>query len=180
MTVGHYTDDSEEVLTPECITHTHVTVTVQGNSRFQLRDICNLFKPKIRGQVIMIYHPLPKHWLHVFLRPWNVDPKKLCEDGSQRIPGPCDCDLIHEHRYNISCKENDPPQRQQEVKASDGLFLRNKNTDNPTFVIHLPENIMNIKLQLRQDGEDEEVWGYDLPSLKAFQKTHTPVDKRTG
>ncbi|XP_036439147.1 uncharacterized protein LOC118816714 [Colossoma macropomum] len=179
MTVGHYTDDSEEVLTPEYMSHTHVKVTVQGNSRFRLKDIWNLFKSKIRGQVIVMYHPRPKHWLHVFLHPWNVDPKKLCEDGGQRIPGPCDCDLIHAHRYNISCKDIENPHRQQRVQASDGLFLRNKNTDNPTFVIRLEENTMNIKLQLIKDSAKTKVWEYDLPSLKDFQKTLPSLDERT-
>ena len=77
LTVAQYTDHSEKVLTPEYLTHTHVMVTVGGNSGFRLKDVWNRFKSKIRGQVILMYHPSPKHWLHVFLRPWNVDPKKV-------------------------------------------------------------------------------------------------------
>ncbi|XP_066517963.1 interferon-induced protein with tetratricopeptide repeats 5 isoform X2 [Hoplias malabaricus] len=75
MIVAQYTDHRWEIMKPESITPLRVCVSVPTTSWFQLKDILNRFKRKIRGQIILMYHPPPKHMLHVYLRPWNVDPK---------------------------------------------------------------------------------------------------------
>ncbi|XP_072525715.1 uncharacterized protein [Salminus brasiliensis] len=180
MTVAHYTDGSVEVLKPEFITHTHVTVRVPGLSWFQLKYLINWFKGKIRGQLILTYYPLPKHWLHVFLRPHNTDLNKLLKNGSKRIDGAFDTNLKHGHRYTLACEDMEQPQRQQKVQGSDGLFLRHIFTDNPTFVIHLEKKTMNINLQLKENGKEKKVWEYALPHLGDFQDRSTSPGGRTN
>ncbi|XP_007253236.3 interferon-induced protein with tetratricopeptide repeats 5 [Astyanax mexicanus] len=177
MTVEHYTEGKVEVLKADYITHTHVSVRVPGLSLFQLKYMLNWFKGKIRGQLILTYYPLPKHRLHVFLRPHNTDLHKLLKKGSIRLEGAFDTNLKHGHRYNLTCEDVEQQERQQKIQDSDGLFLRHIFTDNPTFVIHLERNTMNIKLHLKEKGTDKMVWGYDLPDLREYQDRSTSSDE---
>ncbi|KAI4898946.1 hypothetical protein NFI96_020779, partial [Prochilodus magdalenae] len=149
MTVAHYTESGMGVLQPENITHMHVTVSIPATSRFLSQNTLNFFKNKVRGQIILIYHPPPKHWLHVFLRPGNVDPKL------------------------VNPKERQNKYIQTEVRVTaDGLFLRDKFTDNPTFVIYLDENTVNVAIRLREARSEEKPWKrFDLPSLTHFQRS---------
>jgi len=75
-----YSDQIVDILKPQNITSTHVTVNIPGTSKFLLLKIQNWFKDhwfEIDGQVMLFY--LKKtHELHVFLQPRNVDPREVC------------------------------------------------------------------------------------------------------
>lgn len=76
MSVIHYSDDLVELLKPQNITSTHVTVSIPGTSRFRLTRILNWFKEIIHCHAIPLYLQIP-HKLLVFLQRCNVDPRKV-------------------------------------------------------------------------------------------------------
>lgn len=80
MSVVHYSDQIVDVLKPQNITRTHVTVSIPGTSTFFISKIQNWFTShwsKTHGQV-MLFYLKETHRLHVFLQPRNVDPREVC------------------------------------------------------------------------------------------------------
>lgn len=77
MSAVRYSNQIIDVLKPQNITSTHVTVSVPGTSKFLLLKTQNWFTSKICGQV-MLFYIKKVHRLHVFLQPRNVDPREVC------------------------------------------------------------------------------------------------------
>lgn len=79
MSVIHYSNQIVDILKPQNITSTHVTVSIKGTSKFFISKKENWFTghwSKMLGQV-MLFYLQPAHRLHVFLQPRSVDPREV-------------------------------------------------------------------------------------------------------
>ncbi|XP_073696102.1 interferon-induced protein with tetratricopeptide repeats 5-like [Garra rufa] len=79
MSVTHYLNQMVDILKPQNITSTHITVSITGTSKFFISKKENWFAghwSKTNGQV-MLFYLQPAHRLHVFLQPRSVDPREV-------------------------------------------------------------------------------------------------------
>ncbi|XP_051551928.1 uncharacterized protein LOC127439705 [Myxocyprinus asiaticus] len=171
LSVIHYSGLIVEVLNPENISRTHVTVSIPGTSRFTLSKIINWFKEKIIGQVILMYIQ-PTHTLHVFLQPLNVDPRKVAEcDNYTLVRTTCDCTLKYNSTYSMSCDlveehglSEKPIIKIQPKSKQFQCTFKNRHQYNPTFEIFLPDDVMNVNLRLIKENPEKVkvVWDCEI------------------
>ncbi|KAK7165362.1 hypothetical protein R3I94_003657 [Phoxinus phoxinus] len=107
MSAIHYSNQIVDILKPQNITSTHVTVSIPGTSKFLLLKTQNWFTDhwfKICGQV-MLFYIKKVHRLHVFLQPRNVDPREVrkCNEDYTPIQSACECMLTYNCKYSMSC-----------------------------------------------------------------------------
>ncbi|XP_073716672.1 uncharacterized protein [Misgurnus anguillicaudatus] len=172
MSVIHYSGDSVEVLKPQNITSTHVTVSISGTSRFRITKIINWFKEKIMGQVILLYLQ-PAHRLHAFLQPCNVDPRKVadCFPNYKLIQTISECDLKYNRTYSMTCDSLEehgasvaPKIKIQPPKKTFCCSFKERAHYFPTFELFLPNDVMKVKLSLKNEHFDPArvVWNCEI------------------
>ncbi|XP_051520162.1 uncharacterized protein LOC127421286 isoform X2 [Myxocyprinus asiaticus] len=165
LSVIHYSNHIVDILKPQNVTSTHVTVSIQGTSSFWISKIVNWFKKRIYGQVMLFYQP-QNHRLHVYLQPRNVNPKevKKLDTNYQLIQSSCDCMLKHNCMYRMSCDTVD--ECGLSVKPVSKIQPE-WNHLYPTFDIKLPDGVMNVRLCLKKEnpkeGKVKVVWGLEVP-----------------
>ncbi|XP_051965973.1 interferon-induced protein with tetratricopeptide repeats 5 [Xyrauchen texanus] len=174
VTVIRFSNHIVDILKPENVTRTHVTVSIQGTSSFWISKILNWFKNRIYGQVMLFYQP-SYHRLHVYLQPRNVNPKevKKLNKNYQLIQSPCDCMLKLNCTYSMSCDTIDEHGRSlMPVKTLQPVatkFICTVPWEHlyPTFDIKLPDGVMNVKLWLKKGdpkkGIVKDVWNLEVP-----------------
>ncbi|XP_065140262.1 uncharacterized protein [Paramisgurnus dabryanus] len=174
MSVIHYSGDTVEVLKPQNITSTHVTVNITGTSKFWMVKAINWFKEKIRGHV-MLFYLQPTHKLHVFLQPHIVDPKKVaaCNANYELIQTTCECDLKFNCTYSMTCdslEEHGPSVTSIKIQPQNSKFcctFKERAHYFPTFEIFLPNDVKKVKLFLKKEKPDPEnvkvVWNCEIP-----------------
>ncbi|XP_051750069.1 interferon-induced protein with tetratricopeptide repeats 5 isoform X1 [Ctenopharyngodon idella] len=160
MSVVHYSDQIVDVLKPQNITETHVTVSIPGTSTFFISKIQNWFTghwSKTHGQV-MLFYLKETHRLHVFLQPRNVDPREVrkCNKDYTLIQSACECMLTYNCEYSMSCD----PAEEHELSERPVSMIQPSHTKlrcakqwkhyYPTFDIKLPNGVMNVGLRLKK------------------------------
>ncbi|XP_056603138.1 interferon-induced protein with tetratricopeptide repeats 5 isoform X2 [Triplophysa dalaica] len=166
MSVIHYSDDLVELLKPQNITSTHMTVSIPGTSRFRLTRILNWFKEIIHCHAIPLYLQIP-HKLLVFLQPRNVNPRDVAEyyENSKLIKTTCECHLEYNCKYSMSCepleKLGPSVNLDIEIQPTEHRFscsFKKRDYYSPAFEIELPENVMKVKLSLKKATQEKAVW----------------------
>lgn len=174
MSVIHYSGDLVELLKPQNITSTHVTVSIPGTSEFRLVNIINWFKEKISGQV-MLFYLQPTHKLHVFLQPYKLNPKKVaaCNMNYELIQTICDCTLKYNSIYSMSCVPVEehgasvtPVIKIQPQTQKFCCPFKERSHYFPSFEIFLPDDVMNVRLSLKKKKPNPEkvkvVWDCEI------------------
>ncbi|XP_073696101.1 uncharacterized protein [Garra rufa] len=176
MSVIHYSNQIVDILKPQDITDTHVTVSITGTSKFFLSKKSNWFTDhwsKIIGQV-MLFYIQRTHRLHVFLEACNVDPREVKKDMEEYtlIQTSCQCILKNKCQYSMSCdsveqhgcserliSEIEPPDTTLQLSDRWKYHF-------PTFDIKLPDGVMKVNLQLKKKnpkkGAFESVWSRNI------------------
>ncbi|XP_073699602.1 uncharacterized protein [Garra rufa] len=187
MSVIHYSNQIVDILKPQDITSTHVTVSITGTSKFRLSKVANWFTDrwhKISGQVMLFYIERT-HRLHVFLKACNVDPREVKKDMEDYtlIQTSCQCDLKNKHQYSMSCdsvEQHGCSERLlSEVEPPDTKLQFNDQWKHhfPTFDIKLPDGVMKVKLQLKKknpyNGAFKEVWRRNITLTETLSNTTT-------
>ncbi|XP_048045578.1 uncharacterized protein LOC125267723 [Megalobrama amblycephala] len=160
MSVIHYTDQIVDILKPQNITRTHVSVSIPGTSTFFISKIQNWFMgdwSKTYGQV-MLFYLKETHRLHVFLQPRNVDPREVrkCNKDYTLIQSACECMLTYNCEYSMSCdpvEEHELSERPVSMIQPQVTKLRCAKQWKhyyPTFDIKLPNGVMNVGLRLKK------------------------------
>uniref|UniRef100_A0A8C1TII4 Uncharacterized protein n=1 Tax=Cyprinus carpio TaxID=7962 RepID=A0A8C1TII4_CYPCA len=176
MSVIHYSSQTAEILKPQNITSTHVTVSIPGTSTFFISKVVNWFTnhwSKTHGQV-MLFYLQRTHRLHVFLQPRSVDPREVetCNKDYKLIQTACECMLKYERVYSMSC---DPVEEHglsvrpvSKIQPTDTKLKFTKQWKHyyPTFDIKLPDGVMNVDLHLKKKnpkkGKVKVVWSRDI------------------
>lgn len=174
MSVIHYSNEMIDILKPQNITSTHITVSIPGTSTFFISKMVNWFTDhwsKTLGQV-MLFYLQQAHRLHVFLKPRNVDPREVekCNKDYKLIQTACECMLKFECVYSMSCDpiEEHGPSVRPRIQPMDTKLHCTKQWKHyyPTFDIKLPDGVMNVDLHLKQKnpkkGKVEVVWSRDI------------------
>ncbi|XP_056314613.1 interferon-induced protein with tetratricopeptide repeats 5 [Danio aesculapii] len=178
MSVIHYSNQTIDILKPQDITSTHITVTISGTSKFLISKKGNWFNSRVLGQV-MIFYKQQTHKLHVFLQPRNVDPREVekCDSNYKFIQLPCECMLKYNAVYSMSCDaaEFDPvdehglserPVPRIQPKDTKVHLTKQWKHFYPTFDITLPGGVMNLCLHLKKKntkkGKVKDVWDRDI------------------
>ncbi|XDV19853.1 hypothetical protein PO909_025252, partial [Leuciscus waleckii] len=174
MSAVHYSNQIIDILKPQNITSTHVTVSIPGTSKFLLLKTQNWFTSKICGQV-MLFYIKKVHRLHVFLQPRNVDPREVrkCNEDYTPIQSACECMLTYNCEYSMSCdpvEEHELSERPVSTIQPSCMKLRCTKQWKPfypTFDIKLPTGVMNVGLCLKKKkhkkGEVKVEWSLDIP-----------------
>ncbi|XP_050966810.1 LOW QUALITY PROTEIN: interferon-induced protein with tetratricopeptide repeats 5 [Labeo rohita] len=172
MSVIHYSNQIVDILKPQVITSSHVTVSITGTSKFFLSKKSNWFKDrwsKILGQV-MVFYIQRTHRLHVFLEACNVDPREVKKDREEYtlIQIPCQCVLKNKCQYSMSCdsvvKHECSERLLSEIEPPDTTLQLSDQWKYPfpTFDIKLPDGVMKVNLQLKKKnpkkGAFEAIW----------------------
>lgn len=177
MSAIHYSNQIVDILKPQNITSTHVTVSIPGTSKFLLLKTQNWFTShwfKICGQV-MLFYIKKVHRLHVFLQPRNVDPREVrkCNKDYTPIQSACECMLTYNCEYSMSCdpvEEHELSERPVSTIQPSCTKLRCTKQWQPfypTFDIKLPNGVMNVGLCLKKkkhkNGEVKVEWSLNIP-----------------
>ncbi|XP_059397312.1 interferon-induced protein with tetratricopeptide repeats 5 [Carassius carassius] len=160
ISVIHYSGQIADILKPQNITSTHVTVIIPGTSKFLISKVANWFTDhwsKTHGQV-MLFYLQRTHRLHVFLQPRSVDPREVenCNKDYKLIQTACECMLKYECVYSMSCdpvEEHGPSLRPVSLIQPADTKLhcpRQWKHYYPTFDIKLPDAVMNVDLHLKK------------------------------
>uniref|UniRef100_A0A673H766 Uncharacterized LOC107710712 n=1 Tax=Sinocyclocheilus rhinocerous TaxID=307959 RepID=A0A673H766_9TELE len=174
MSVIHYSNQMVDILKPQNITSTHVTVSIPETSNFFISKMVNWFTDhwsKTHGQVILFYLQ-QAHRLHVFLKPRNVDPREVekCNKDYTLIQTACECMLKYECVYSMSCDpvEEHGPSVRPKIQPMDTKLHCTKQWKHyyPTFDIKLPDGVMDVGLHLNKKnpkkGRVDVVWSRDI------------------
>ncbi|KAG1957511.1 interferon-induced protein with tetratricopeptide repeats [Pimephales promelas] len=174
MSAIHCSDQIVDILKPQNITSTHVTVSIPGTSKFLLLKIQNLFTDhwfEICGQV-MLFYIKKAHKLHVFLKPRNVDPREVRKSNKDYtlIQSACECMLTYNCEYSMSCdpvEEHELSERPVSTIQPSLRYNKKGKPFYPTFDIKLPNGVMNVGLRLKKkkhkNGEFQVEWSLDIP-----------------
>ncbi|NP_001289169.1 interferon-induced protein with tetratricopeptide repeats 5 [Danio rerio] len=190
MSVIHYSNQTIDILKPQNITSTHVTVTISGTSKFLISRKVNWFNNRVLGQV-MIFYKQQTHKLHVFLLPRNVDPREVekCDSNYKFIQLPCECMLKYNGVYSMSCDpaEFDPvdehglserPVPRIQPKDTKVHLTKQWKHFYPTFDITLPDGVMNVCLHLKKrndkKGKVKDVWDRDITITEHIVENSRP------
>ncbi|KAF4113508.1 hypothetical protein G5714_006053 [Onychostoma macrolepis] len=187
MSVIHYSNQIVDILEPQNITSTHVTVSIKGTSKFFISKKENWFTghwSKMLGQV-MLFYIQPAHGLHVFLQPCSVDPREVekCNKDYTLIQTACECMLKYECVYSLSCDpvEEHGLSETPKIQPVDTKLHCTKQWKHyyPTFDIKLPDGVMDVGLHLRKEnpkeGKVEVVWSRDITLTDYTAENSRPI-----
>uniref|UniRef100_A0A672PIF3 Symplekin scaffold protein n=1 Tax=Sinocyclocheilus grahami TaxID=75366 RepID=A0A672PIF3_SINGR len=189
MSVIHYSSQIADILKPQNITSTHVTVSIPGTSTFFISKVANWFTnrwSKTHGQV-MLFYLQRTHRLHVFLQPRSVDPREVenCNKDYRLIQTACECMLKYECVYSMSC---DPVEEHglsvrpvSKIQPADTKLHCTKQWKHyyPTFDIKLPDGVMDVDLHLKKKnpkkGKVKVVWRRDITLTDYTAENSSPI-----
>ncbi|KAI4904947.1 hypothetical protein NFI96_023238, partial [Prochilodus magdalenae] len=156
LVVAHLThDNAHEIINPENITGTHVTISIQGFSSFGILDKLFRYRRPINAQVLLFYKEMmdkqSRTQLHIHLLPGNVPVKEVEKNhsGASYFDTSSACKLIPGREYRPFC---DPYVSQPKAAK----FRRDYGPNyHPMFVVYLKAEEVTVSLRNEQD---EEVW----------------------
>ncbi|XP_073697346.1 uncharacterized protein [Garra rufa] len=174
MSVIHYCNQMVDILKPQNITSTHITISITGTSKFFISKKENWFTghwSKTLGQVMLFYLQRTQR-LHVFLQPRNVDPREVekCNKDYTLIQTSCECMLKYNRVYSMSCDpvEEHGLSEKPRIQPMDTKLRCTKQWKHyyPTFDIKLPDGVMDVGLHLKKEnpkkGKVKVVWSRDI------------------